>query len=547
MIKIGVVIEIPSISEIVFKVFDEYANEIQIGNFITLEIDNYYAIGKIVRIYRRNYLPDEKIVGSIDEKSLTTLKNFGIDIEYLTTATFAKALIIGIWNGSKIVNIRKPPRLYTFVYIPNEEFIEQILKPRDENVYVEVGYVKGFENIKAYLNADKLVTHHCAILAATGGGKSWLAGVLIEELFYKTKTPIIVIDPHSEYSAMQVTADRIGIKLSDEELKIADEICSNVEVYIPGKVDVSTFNEYFKKKFGIERRYIRFGISPTSLPLSIIVKLLDYYYGITDTQKRILEESWNYIYFSYCDELIELDELINEIERFKHVAPKGYAGEISISSLVTKIKSLIENRPFFLTRYGEYFRDEPIKLLDVRKLIEKPSIKVFDLGGLDIIDQQALVAVILDSIMRYATKRITKPIFIIIEEAHNFAPSKGDAISLPSILRIAREGRKFGIGLCIISQRPARIHPDVLSQCMTQIFKRIINPTDLKYVKEVIEHTSIEDILEVKLLNEDEAIITGLATPIPLSIKVRKRYTAHGGLTPSLKEYLTQNNKSGNT
>lgn len=124
---------------------------------------------------------------------------------------------------------------------------------------------------------------------------------------------------------------------------------------------------------------------------------------------------------------------------------------------MTKLRMLFENRPFFITRYGgDYYGSEPIRLLDVRGMLSTPpGIKVLDLSSLDVMDQQALTAVVLDEVFSLAKRRSIPPTFLLIEEAHNFVPSKGSAMSKQPILRIAREGgRKFGIGMCLVSQRP---------------------------------------------------------------------------------------------
>ena len=533
MSVIGIVIDVDS-QFFTFKVFENFDHNLNVGSFVYLKDNDGLILAKVVKIFRKNYLATEKLVAQVSIDDLESLREYGIDVKSLAYVTFAKAIIIGKWCG-RFERTRKIPKILDYVYYPEEKELELMFKVKDEATCLEIGYLRQYERLRVSVNADKLVTHHCAILAATGGGKSWLAGVLAEELLVKVNIPIIIIDPHSEYSSMQITADRVGLELSDYEKKLAEKIINNVEIYIPGKVDTSTIDNYFKRKFGIDRKYCRFGISPTSLSTGIVMKLLDYYYGLTDTQRRILEEGWQYVYPIRSDELVSIDEIVREVINYgKCAAPKGYAGEMAVSSLATKLKLLLESRPFFITRPGEYFGDEPLRLFDPRKVISRSGIKILDLGGLDIIDQQALVSVILDSIFNLAIKRQAPPMFIIIEEAHNFAPSKGDALSLPSIMRIAREGRKFGVGLCIISQRPARIHPDILSQCSTHFIKRIINPNDLKYVRDVVEHLSIEELSEVKLLNDDEVLITGLAVPVPILAKVRKRYTAHGGITPTL-------------
>ncbi|MEM4776173.1 MAG: ATP-binding protein, partial [Pyrobaculum sp.] len=106
------------------------------------------------------------------------------------------------------------------------------------------------------------------------------------------------------------------------------------------------------------------------------------------------------------------------------------------------------------------------------------------------------------------------------------------------LIKIAREGRKFGIGLCLISQRPSKLDQDVVSQAMTQIFKRMINPHDLKYVAAVAEH--LDDPRQLKTMDETEALVTGVAVPAPLLITVDKRWTQHGGFTPGLRKKLKE-------
>jgi DNA helicase HerA-like ATPase len=125
------------------------------------------------------------------------------------------------------------------------------------------------------------------------------------------------------------------------------------------------------------------------------------------------------------------------------------------------------------------------------------------------------------------------PTFIIVEEAHNFAPrasSEERKVLSKSILRkIAREGRKFGVGLCIVSQRPSKLDSDVLSQCNTQIILRIVNPADQEYIRQSVESVTEDIVRDLPALARGEAIITGAATPIPVTVKIRERTTEVGG------------------
>ncbi|MGC9152384.1 MAG: ATP-binding protein [Vulcanisaeta sp.] len=524
--KVGVVIKAQSPRAFWFRVFDNVEDKINVGSFVTL--DNYEnrvngpILARVTRVIRHNYLVDDRVIAQLgSEDVINTFRDYGIDIQYIAQSTLARAVVIGYRVGTRFSKPLKPPKPMDFVYAPSEEELSKLLRLSMDGVRLFIGNVRS-SSIPAELDANKLISHHCAILAATGGGKSWLAGVLIEELVLRAEVPIIVVDPHGEYSAMQVP------KVNSEDAKY---VANMVRVYVPGKVDTTSLDEYFRSRFGVNRRYTRFGVNPRSLPLRLMEGLLNHYYGLTDAQRRILEEAWQYMGMS--NELTSIDEFLNDLEKSGGKIVRGYGNELALSTLLTKVRMLIENRPFFLTRPGEFYGNEPIRLLEIKELLEY-GVHVLDLSGLDLIDQQALVALILSEVFKVSTQRRDRPAFIVVEEAHNFAPSVGSALSTSALIKIAREGRKFGVGLCIISQRPSKVHPDVLSQALTQVFKRIINPVDLKYVRNVVEFISDEDLWEVRVLNEDDALVTGLAVPMPLPVKVRDRLTEHGGVTPTL-------------
>ncbi len=123
------------------------------------------------------------------------------------------------------------------------------------------------------------------------------------------------------------------------------------------------------------------------------------------------------------------------------------------------------------------------------------------------------------------------PVVVVVEEAHRFAPPKTQrrTWSYEIISRIACEGRKFGIYLVIISQRPSRVDSDILSQCNSQIILRIINPKDIDALIANSESLHSEVAKLIPQLNVGEAIVTGVITPIPLVVKLRDRVLSYGG------------------
>ncbi|RLE57971.1 MAG: ATP-binding protein [Thermoprotei archaeon] len=551
-LRIGIIFETTTTESIKFRVFPHCEHLITVGSFV--KVPNYdkkcsgddYALARVVHVTRKNYLAEEKLVIHLtSDEYLEHMRERGYLVDNITEITIATAVIVGRVVDGRFEKPKIPPKPFDYVYFADDEFIKsQLLSAQRSESHIVIGYIRGHPRIPATIDADRLVTQHCAILAATGGGKSWTAAVICEELCHRFNIPIVIIDPHGEYSSMQVPAYMdpfCKYSLSEEERKLADLIASRVKVFVPARVSTEIFDKYFEKRFGVKRRYTRVGVYPRLLSFRALVKLLDYYYGITEAQKRVLEEGWKEIQIGDLSgvEFEDVDELIDEvIRRGEHAAPPGPGGKMALQSLETKLRLLFRNRPFFITTVGEEFRGEQIKLLNMKEILLERGIAVFDLSGLDRVDQQAFASVILDSIFYLATQRKIPPTFIIVEEAHVFAPVGEDAPSKYSLMRIASEGRKFMIGLCIISQRPSRVDPNITSQCMTQIFKRMINPKDLHYVKMVSESITESDILEIKALSDQDALVTGVSVPFTLPIVVRKRYTAHGGAVLSLRVAL---------
>jgi hypothetical protein len=132
------------------------------------------------------------------------------------------------------------------------------------------------------------------------------------------------------------------------------------------------------------------------------------------------------------------------------------------------------------------------------------------------------------------------PFIMVIEEAHNFTPEKGfgQAISNPIMRKIASEGRKFGLGIGVISQRPARIDKNVLSQANTQFILRVTNPNDLKAISKSFEGVTSEVEDMIKSLPPGVAFLLGNDYPVMTDVRLRK--SMHGGETQTADNYVEQ-------
>ena len=177
---------------------------------------------------------------------------------------------------------------------------------------------------------------------------------------------------------------------------------------------------------------------------------------------------------------------------------------------------------------------------DVRDIVgvegELGRIAIIDLQGVSHSARQVIVALICNEILKAANDQDNpiRPVFIIFEEGHNYAPAGETTISKNVIKKIASEGRKFGVGFGIVSQRPSKLDSDVTSQCNTIIAMRIKNPDDQKFIQKTSDFFSAADLAALPSMSTGEALVCGRAIIAPLVVKVGNKALIHGGESPNV-------------
>ncbi|MDQ3219687.1 MAG: ATP-binding protein, partial [Acidobacteriota bacterium] len=166
---------------------------------------------------------------------------------------------------------------------------------------------------------------------------------------------------------------------------------------------------------------------------------------------------------------------------------------------------------------------------------------ILQLSDIEQTEQQVIVGTLLRRVnkARVMTVRdevssgenyLNYPVFTLIEEAHRFAPAGASVVSTNILKQILSEGRKFGVGIGLITQRPGKLDQDVLSQCMTQIIMRIVNPIDQDTVAKTVEGAGRAMLAELPALTKGQAVISGVGINTPVMCRIRPRLTAHGGV-----------------
>jgi hypothetical protein len=170
------------------------------------------------------------------------------------------------------------------------------------------------------------------------------------------------------------------------------------------------------------------------------------------------------------------------------------------------------------------------------ELLRPGKASVIDMTGILPELQSMIVSRLLSDIFEARKRRLISPGMVVIEEAHNYIPERGtgNAASTNIVRTIAAEGRKFGLGLMVISQRPARVDKNVISQCNTQIIMRVTNPNDLKALSKGLEGMTGELEEEIKRLPAGVAMLVSNEIERPITVNIRPRKSRHGGVSTQI-------------
>ena len=190
-----------------------------------------------------------------------------------------------------------------------------------------------------------------------------------------------------------------------------------------------------------------------------------------------------------------------------------------------------------LDSYGLFGKTDKPSILDV---VQSGKLTIIDLSKeINLRKKQIILYYFAHRLFysRVNSQNIIPPFLLVVEEAHQFAPetaTKENALAKYILETIAREGRKFGASVCLISQRPVKLSSTILSQANTHIILRITNPYDLKHIGESSEGLDQKSIEMITSLRVGEALVVGEASNYPVFFKVRKKNSADSHLDVTL-------------
>ena len=409
-----------------------------------------------------------------------------------------------------------------------------------------VGYERGENTVPVFLDVNKLVTEHMAVLAMTGSGKSYTVGRIIERLVALHNGTVVVFDPHGEYGKALAKGQLNFNERDDSERDKRDELAlpriretferlqkagAGIHVYTPQ-------NESFKYKYADKN--IQLALQFDHFEMDDIAEILP---GLSEPQQRVLDVAiryWRSADKTEPRDINRLRHLLGDgIEELRAWDDLSEAESKALSGRSAAVASMKLSR--VLNEAQSFYSATMAMPTDIYKMIGRPSNKqgrliVVDLQGLSDTAKQVICALLSSEILRAASSKNDplRPCFLVYEEGHNFAPAGGNAVSHRVIKKIAGEGRKFGVGFAIVSQRPSKLDADVTSQCNTLITMRLKNPDDQRFISKASDMVSKADLDELPSLSTGEALICGRSIPAPLLVKIGGKALIHGGESPEV-------------
>lgn len=464
-------------------------------------------------------------------------------------------------NGLFQRGLSQYPTIGDEVHLVSEKELKNIYGQPNRPYFVKVGHISNADSIPALIDVNKLVTRHSAIVGTTGSGKSTTVASIMNALSDGNRYPsarIIMLDLHGEYghalreraSVFRINSDPAS--LGEKSLNIPfwalnfDELC---------EICFGEFNNEKDRNIVLERvqkyktdsllKYPRLGASVDTLSVDspIPFSLHDLWYELyTETFGTYYKDKGG----NPLDNLAyETDSEGNPLKGnaengiapiFKNVV--NVANEVKINYLpgalnLGKQLQLLGTK-LRIPRYNFIFKPEDWspasdgyveKDLDVllREWIGEKSVAILDLSGIPTDILQTTIGAVLRILYEalFWARNLSqggkhRPLLIVMEEAHIYLNDSFKGMASRTVQRIVKEGRKYGIGAMIVSQRPSEINSTILSQCGTFFALRLANSTDRGHITAAISDNLDGLTGMLPILKTGEAIILGEAVKLPM-------------------------------
>ncbi len=412
-------------------------------------------------------------------------------------------------------------------------FMRVIANIASDGERLSLGHYTLDDKAEAFLNGNKFFQRHAIIVGSTGSGKSWTTARVLECMAGLPNANGIVFDIHGEYRPLKANGIRHLRIAGPKDLDAKNALKDGV-VYLPYwllayEAMVSMF---------VDRSDQNAPNQAMLMSRTIIEAKRDY---LTKGKHNEVLDNFTIdspIPFSIADVIARLEELDSEMIPGARSEKQGpYHGKLS--RLIERLKNKQTDR-----RLGFLFQapKETMEFDWLDKLVAALVAGTKDQsdakGGVKVVDFSevpsdmlpliiSLVAKLVFSIQQWTPTQNRHPIALFCDEAHLYIPERqssgsGEAFAVDAFERIAKEGRKYGVGLVVISQRPSEVNRTVLSQCNNLVAMRLTNGDDQNVVRRLLPDSlgGFSDLLPV--LDTGEALVVGDASLLPTRVRIQQ-------------------------
>lgn len=380
---------------------------------------------------------------------------------------------------------------------------------------VRIGVIKQDSSIPATVSVNEIFSRHAAILGTTGAGKSCAAALMLRAITDQYQNAhIVILDPHNEYSSSfgdrAVIFDPATFNLPYWLLTFDELVEVLYPIRIGAEAEIELLGELLPtvKKMGLSQSHQTLRNTGGNQAFDSSNITID-----TPTPYRISEL------------LSLLDKALGGLNNVQTMVP--------YKKLRNRLQTVSQDARYSFMFGTLNVQDTMIETLSslFRIPVEGKPISIIELGGLSAEVAQVVVSVISRMAYEFGLwSHGATPIALVVEDAHRFAPSnldEGFAPTKRALARIAKEGRKTGVSLWVVSQRPTELDSAILSQCNTIFAMRLANQADHETLLAVVPDASASLLSALSSLGMGEAIAIGEGVPLPTRIRFDAVHRTH--------------------
>ena len=524
----------------------------EVGDFVILEVEDTAILGRIVgvRLPERERLTVEPELGKRTDSHPVGM------IQLLSTITVQTGAVAG--------GLSQYPRLGSRVYAVHPSLIQWIAEAPQKGsqeqpaAVIDLGVVPGANDAAVHTSPERLFGRHCAVLGATGGGKSWTLARLIEEAAKFRGSKVILLDATGEFHTLGTLARHIQVGAGDAHPNSCREC-----VFPYTKLTESDLFALFRPSGQVQVPKLRQAIK--SLKLVRIVARLASANGLL-VKSQQLKEPIDREYINHANVLdrplaeFNIRLLAHQLQEECVFPSAGTARDQDYSrwggysdseksyctTLIGRVEEMCSSAELACLFQPN---DKPSLVEEIDSFLADPELRVLRISLKYLAFSHNAREIVANAIGRHLLslardqKFKTRPTVVFLDEAHQFLDKTlGDENTrypLDSFDLIAKEGRKYSLNICIATQRPRDIPEAVLSQMGTLVVHRLINDRD----REVVERASGEidrSAAEfLPTLAPGQAVVIGVDFPIPLTLQILKPSAEPDSQGPNFQQHWT--------